>query len=244
MNLLENITCQPLIESQKYFFNGVCVPRATEILSLMNDPYITTWANNIGFRHKKYEEELDKYAEIGTIVHDLCDKHMLGEDVDISNLPRELVNSVYNCISGFKLWWKNLNDTYSISVISIEQELVCQYYGGTCDVILNIDGRNYLGDFKTSKHIGYKYWCQLAAYINILESMGIHISGCFILQLSKTKTLYNDYVLNFDNINDYNFIQDCYNTFCGAVYTYYNRLSITQQMESVNFNKNYTSVQI
>ena len=46
------------------------------------------------------------------------------------------------------------------------------------------------------------------------------------LQLSKNDISYNEYVLNFGNINHLNFINDCERSFLSLVYAYYNILKI------------------
>lgn len=239
-NIMNNMEYDPIISTDRYKFNNKSVPRATEILSLMNDPYIATWANSLGFRHKKYEQELEHYANIGTIVHDLCDKIMVNESFDISEYPRDIANAIHNGTSAFKSWWNMMNERYTIEIVAIEKMIACQWYGGTCDVILKINGQTFLGDFKTSNHVGYKYYCQLAAYTYVLETeFGIHIDGWFILQLSKTKPVYKEYILNSINKQDMDFMSNAYNCFMGAVYTYYCRLQMQQTMESLSYNKSY-----
>jgi hypothetical protein len=230
----------PYISCDRYQCNGRNVPRVTEILSLMHDDYITNWANSLGFRHKNYEEELDFYANIGTIVHDLCDKIMIDSnyEVDYSIYPRNISNQIFNCISGFKTWWNQLNRDYNVEVFAIERPTVCEYYGGTIDVILKINGRLYVGDFKTSNHIGYKYWCQLAAYMDMLIKEGYEIAGCFILQLSKTKPLANNHIVDLSINENIEFMNLAYQTFSGAVYTYYARLQFTQNLNPI-YNSNY-----
>lgn len=239
LSVMTNIDNIPIFENSNYQYNGKTVPRVTSILSLVHDNYITNWANSLGFRRKKYEDELEYYANIGTIVHELCDCIVRGEPIDLSIYPREISNSIYNCVNGCRNWWNNLNTNYDVEVIDLERPLVCEWYGGTCDIILKINGQYFIGDFKTSNHIGYKYWCQLSAYINILEQQGIHISGCFILQLSRNRPLYKEHILHFSNPDHYQVISNAFNMFSGAVYTYYNRLNLTNQLEQINYQTNY-----
>ena len=54
-----------------YNYNNIPVPRVTEILSkTIHEDYIVKWANYLGFKHLNYQDELDKYANIGTITHE------------------------------------------------------------------------------------------------------------------------------------------------------------------------------
>ena len=224
-------------KDSNYMYNGQIVPRVTHILSVMNDDYSADWANSLGFRHKNYREELEYYANIGTIVHELCDQILLGQEIDLSPYQREIVNAIYNCTTACKIWWKKLNEEYDVEVVFLEKELTCKYYGGTCDMLLKINGHYFIGDFKTSNHIGYKYWCQLAAYRYILETeMGYKIDGVFILQLNKKRPLYNEYIVSLLDDDCY----DCYNemiltqafdTFISALLVYTNRNNFNFMMD-------------
>ena len=238
-DILSIMNFMPSINEDRYQYNGKNVPRVTEILSLMNDDYIADWANNLGFRHKKYREELEFYANIGTIVHDLCDKIMLDPnyEIDYNLYSRDISNQIYNCISCFKNWWKNLNMNNNVEVIAIERPTICEFYGGTIDVILKINGKIYVGDFKTSNHIGYKYWCQLAAYTNMLINEGFEIAGVFILQLSKKNTIYNEYIVDLSISENVDFMSMAYNTFCGAVYTFCSRYQLLNNMQLIYNDK-------
>ena len=64
-----------------YEKDRMSVPSVTTILHAVNlnpGPLII-WANRLGFRHRKYEDELNHSAEIGNIVHDAMDVRMRGE---------------------------------------------------------------------------------------------------------------------------------------------------------------------
>ena len=80
--------------------------------------------------------------------------------------------------------------------------MVCEWFGGTYDLLLKINGCLFLVDFKTSNHVTYKYYMQLAAYSYMLKQQGIYISGVIILQLAKTSPRYNEFVLDFSNQSD------------------------------------------
>lgn len=239
LQMIEN-RADIIIDSQKYSYDNAYVPRVTEVLSLINEDYLIRWANAIGLRHKNYDTELNRAATIGTFVHDFSDCIMRGENVDLSVVDRSIVNNVYNGITCFKNWWESLNKNYKVEIIFIEKELICKYFGGTCDVLLKINDKIYLGDFKTSNHIGYKYYMQLAAYRYILlVEHGINIDGTFILQLSKFNSIYKDYILDLHN-NEHNmFLLNAFNTFSSTVMTYFNRLNTIQQYNKITFERGY-----
>ena len=88
---------------------------------------------------------------------------------------------------------------------------------------MNIGGKIYLVDFKTSNHVTYKYFLQLAAYRFMLRVVeGINVDGVIVLQLDKAEPGFNEYLLNFDNLEHLNFIEQCERTFLSLVYGFVN----------------------
>jgi hypothetical protein len=78
-------------------------------------------------------------------------------------------------------------------------------------------------DFKTSNHVGYKYFMQLAAYRYLIYiKKNINLEGCLILQFDKEEPNFTEYPLTFSNPDEYEFIENCYRAFMGVVYSYYN----------------------
>jgi hypothetical protein len=65
--------------------------------------------------------------------------------------------------------------------------------------------------------------------------LGIEIDGCIILQLSKDSISYNEFVLNFDNINHLNYINDCELGFLSLVFSYYNINKIEAGYEKLDW---------
>ena len=64
---------------------------------------------------------------------------------------------------------------------------------------------------------------QLAAYRYLLYTLkNINIEGCIVLQFDKKEPKYREFNLDFTNRYDYEFIENCYRSFMGLVYTYYN----------------------
>ena len=48
-----------LIKKNHYSYNGNSVPRVTELLSEIHEEYLMLWANSLGFRRKKYKNEME-----------------------------------------------------------------------------------------------------------------------------------------------------------------------------------------
>ena len=51
-----------------YEKDGKKLPSVTTIIHSLGNEEIIKWANSLGFRHIKYEQELDKYAQNGSLI--------------------------------------------------------------------------------------------------------------------------------------------------------------------------------
>lgn len=105
--------------------------------------------------------------------------------------------------------------------LSTEVSLVCDHYGGTYDLMMEASGKVWLVDFKTSNHVTYKYWLQLAAYARILRMQGVRIDGLLILQLSKYGVAFREYVLDLSWSPHVEYLEVCERTFLSLLYGYY-----------------------
>ena len=202
------------IKNDRYAYNGVTVPRVTEIIhKMISEESIIQWANSLGFKHKSYTKTLNEAAVYGTKAHYALECLLKGKQVPLDS-PTSIIES-------FNQWWGTINSNNKVEIIGQEQKLACQYFGGTYDLLLRINGKVYLVDFKTSNHVTYKYNLQLAAYKYMLNLSGIQVDGMIILQLSKSTPGYNEYVLDFSNPEHLEFINLCERCFMSLVYGYY-----------------------
>jgi hypothetical protein len=239
--LLSKITnVDPTIGEGRYFYNGIAVPRVTEILSkMLHEDFLMTWANSIGlYKRQRYKETLERAANIGTYSHELVEQYTKNQSYDIESLniqSKMEYDSAKNAVESYKLWYSDvftLNNT--INILGIEERLSCQWFGGTYDMLIEINGRTYLVDFKTSNHVGYKYCLQVAAYKYMLkECKGIEIDGAIILQLDKKTPCYTEYILDFANPVHAKFIEDCKECFLSLIYAYYHRINIETQFKNI-----------
>ena len=224
----------------RYLNNNVAVPRVTEILSAMlHEDFLMEWANRIGlYKRQKYKETLEKAARIGTYSHDLVEQYIRNQiyNIDVMGISSRIeYDSAKNAVESFRLWYNDvftLNNT--INILGIEERLTCRWFGGTYDMLIEINGRIYLVDFKTSNHISYKYCLQISAYMYMLKlDRDIHIDGAIILQLDKKTPCYTEYILDFSNEIHKSFIEDCEECFLSLVYSYYQRLNIESQYKII-----------
>jgi hypothetical protein len=215
-----NHNIQNILNETKYIYNGTPVPRVTEIIGKMiSEEYLLQWANNLGFYNKSYELVRDKAATIGENAHKSIEEFLTSET------PNS--NSNFIPFLSFKQWWDDINNAYGKypKVLLCEEELVSQFFGGTCDLVMQVSNMNVLVDFKTSNHISYKYFLQLAAYRYMLKLLkGIDINLCIILQLDKRQVLYTEYVIDLAIPEMSEFMDWCLYTFMTLVNGYYSIL--------------------
>lgn len=156
------------------------VPSVTTILKVLNKPGLVNWANSLGWKRQSYKKVLEEKAEHGTYVHELFYEYMFkeGKQFDISQ-PGMLENiKIY--LNNFK---KFLED-YGIKPIWGEKSFTTNTYGGTVDLLCEIDGKLTILDFKTSKKFYSSHFIQLGAYIQLLDYNGIHVEQVGIVQVS------------------------------------------------------------
>ena len=200
--------------SDRYMYNGKNVPRVTEVLSKMiSEEKLMSWANSLGFKHQRYKDVLSKAAVFGTKIHHGIECFLKGEKV-----PEDTPSI---CFKAFQEWWKII-ETTDYEIVGQEQKLVCEWYGGTYDCLMKINGKLYLIDFKTSNHVTYKYYLQLAAYSKVLrEKKNINIDGVLILQLNKYQPKYKEYILDLSIPEHKEYFNLCERTFESILYSYY-----------------------
>jgi len=203
------------------------VPRVTEILSsMMHSDALMYWANNLGFQGIKYKTALNRAANIGTEAHNTIERFLRGKlsVMETENIP----------FKGFYLWYNNLIQLgYNVDIVGLEVRLSCKWFGGTYDMLIKINNKLFLVDFKTSNHVTEKYFLQLAAYRYMLALKGIFIDGVIVLQLSKDSPGYNEYLLDESIYEHKLFMENCTRTFLSLVYAYYNIYYIKKEFKAL-----------
>lgn len=210
-----------------YTYDGVLVPRVSTILSTMqHDDFLVEWANRVGlYQRKKSSDIKDLACSIGTATHnrieDFLENNPYSDDEfrGFENPSFDSKKKILNGFNSFRLWWDTINANNVVEVLSIEVKKSCPWFGGTYDMLVRIDGKNYIVDFKTSNSIGYKYFLQLSAYWYL--NRDIQVDGMIILQVSKTDVSFNEYVVDLSIPKHYDFMQNCLNCFASLVNGYF-----------------------
>lgn len=211
--LLNDITVFDKGKTARYRYKDRGVPSVTELLSFIDTEGLIGWANRIGRQGIDNKEVVKKAADFGTMVHESIEMYLKRKPIKNDNV----------CLTAFKAWWDGINQSHRVRILGQEEPLIGPYFAGTYDLMISIDDKPYLIDFKTSNSVGYKYFMQLAAYRYLIYiNKGISLEGAVILQFDKQEPNFIEYPLTFSDPNDYEFIENCYRSFMGLVYTYYN----------------------
>ena len=211
--LLNDVTKFDKGRKARYHIDGRGIPSVTELLSFIDSEGLISWANRVGRQGQDNKDIVKKAAEFGTMVHESIEFYLKKKYPGPGNV----------CLDAFKEWWTGINKYHRVRILGQENPLIGEYFAGTYDLLISIDDKPYLVDFKTSNHVGYKYFMQLAAYRYLLYTLkNINIEGCIVLQFDKKEPKYREFNLDFTNPYDYEFIENCYRSFMGLVYTYYN----------------------
>ena len=203
----------------EYKFHGRNVPRVTVILTEMqSDQGLIHYSNFLGFKHIDYKQMLDNASIIGRETHSFIESYIQRKTEYKAPVRQEVVN----CTNAFIKWWKMLNFHCNVKVIAEEQPLTCPWFGGTFDLLIEIDGKRALVDFKTSNHITHRYFIQLAAYKYLISyNYNMPLDLMIILRMDKEKADYEMATVDLSVPEDNEFIEHCTYAFFSQVNNYY-----------------------
>lgn len=140
-----------------YTFDDVnFYPSVTTILEAYpKGYYFNQWLKDLGHNS---EQVLKRAADIGSATHNLIEEYLKGKTVTWDGVDL----NTWLMFLKFRDFWI----TYKPNVIAIEHQMVSETlgYGGTIDLICEINGKIWLIDHKTSNAIHSSYELQMAAY--------------------------------------------------------------------------------
>lgn len=221
---------------QTYSFNGVTVPRMSEILkAIIGRDYLINYA----LRCRDYYSESSQTLYIGTTVHEMIDRYLTVGEVDLSSfnfMNDDILKKCMKAYTNFTRWYEDkIAEGYSIEVLGIEKEVVCPWYGGTIDCIMKITDANkisktYIVDFKTSNKISMEYLIQTYGYMwatkwyntNVVNEYP-DIDGIGIIRIDKKYKTYHDLFISSGDLNS---IINIHNGFVSALYWFYHQINL------------------
>lgn len=184
---LEKLPDVKMDDSQGYHLytdgSGSCYPSVTTILHAVSySEHIVRWANNLGFRHERYEDTLNRTAVEGTIMHAL---NQCFVDPDHGEIPSiqdpMLLYYAKKRNENFRIFMKEHEGHWKTFLT--EHAFISHTYkmGGTTDWLADWHGKLTLFDYKSSSGLRQKHLLQLGGYLDLLDDNGIHIDQAGIL---------------------------------------------------------------
>lgn len=154
----------------------------TTILQYMpKAKFFENWLKDVGHNA---DIIIEKAGKEGTQVHDAVERLVRGEEISWMDQYGNAIYSlvVWEMILKFYEFWT----TYKPKLILSEEFVYSDIhkYAGTLDLVVELEGENWLLDVKTSNNLSKSHELQLAAYAKALEEIkGIKIQKMGILWL-------------------------------------------------------------
>lgn len=119
--------------------------------------------------------------------------HAIIEDFNKTGEVRKSASRRANTLVDFYVDWFRRND---VEVLCAEANLFSDrmWVGGIVDMIVRIDGKNYIADIKTSKDVYFSHFVQMGGYHECIEEMypgylpKLDIEGYVVIHLPKKGT--------------------------------------------------------
>jgi len=143
------------------------VPSVTTVLQAYpKDAHFYSWIKQVG---EDADTIRDEAGRRGSIVHSLTERYDAGEEVNLldngGNINFKM--SEWTMFERYVEYRQQVQQEIMFSEINFISEQLG--YAGTIDRIVNINGKTYLIDIKTSNSIYDYFWLQLAAYNELIK---------------------------------------------------------------------------
>lgn len=166
--------------------DGVLVPGVTTVLGVLAKPALVPWANKLGLQGIEVGKYVDSLADVGTLCHNIVECYLMKKEVDYADYtPNQRILAEGATKKFFD--WEKKNE---FKVIKSELQLVSEkyYFGGTCDIYCDLNGKKTLIDIKTSKACYSEHFTQCAAYAILLEENGYPVEDVKILRIGREES--------------------------------------------------------
>lgn len=168
--------------------NGDFIPSVTTILEAYpKGAAYFQWLKSVG---EDSDEIRDEAGRRGSRVHSLTERYDAGDEIKLMDEFGN-INMKLNEWAMFERYVEFRN-RYPFEISMLEQTIISEQYriAGTLDRVIKLEnGQTMLFDIKTSNAIYPSYWLQLAAYKEMLSSIGVQVDSVAILWLNaKTRT--------------------------------------------------------
>ena len=146
--------------------HGSEVPSVTTVLSQLNKPQLVAWAARLARQGVDWEDVRNEAADIGTIAHEMAENFIKNQPCDFSQHPG--YKKALKAFSAFQNWVGINQVTFLGSEIPLVHHQ--KKFGGTIDIVAEVNGKVSLIDLKTSSSLSEEYNYQVCAYQYLLEN--------------------------------------------------------------------------
>jgi hypothetical protein len=153
--------------------HGIEVPSVTTVLAQLNKPQLVPWAAKLARAGINWEEVRNEAAEIGTVAHTMAENFIKNQSCDFSRHPN--YQKALKAFNAFQ-YWVSMNE---VKFLGSEIPLVHhrKRFGGTIDIVAEVNGKLTLIDLKTSNSLSEEYNYQVSAYQYLLENGDLDDTG-------------------------------------------------------------------
>lgn len=189
-----------------YYLDGRKMTGVTTILGVLAKPFLIPWASKMAIEYIKensaktsegeylsitdelllkaqnaHAQKRDKAADVGTLAHALVETY-----IKTNNFTPSGNEQVDGMVMLFIAWAQK----EKVKFLASEKVVWSRdnFYGGKFDFLCEIDGKTYLGDYKTGSGIYFDMFLQCAGYQIALEEREpeTKIDGHIIVNTTKT----------------------------------------------------------
>jgi hypothetical protein len=170
-------------ESCGYTIDGIWYPRVTRIVGIKAKPALYRYyADAPSFKHA--QEQTEKSAEEGTLVHEAVEAILLNKPKPADSLDSRIIPAVAAFVEFL--------DKNNIQTAPewVERRIMHrdERYAGTIDALALIDGKFGVLDIKTSQGIYRDYNLQTAAYMDALKGEFQNLQTRWILRIDQNQS--------------------------------------------------------
>lgn len=146
-----------------YEIDGVWYPRITRIVNIKAKPALYRYYASAK-DYRTAEDQKERSAEEGTMVHEAAEKILIGENPEFDPLIAPSVAA-----------FRNFLDNYDVMALPEHIEMRIRHpehrYAGTLDALAVINGKFGILDIKTSQAIYRDYNLQTSAYLGAIKEI-------------------------------------------------------------------------
>ncbi|MDO8429847.1 MAG: hypothetical protein Q7S73_00585 [bacterium] len=162
-----------------YEIDGRWYPRVTKIIDIKSKPALYRFYGEAA-SYNAAKEITENSAKEGTLIHEVVEKLMVGENPEIPDEIKPAIQGYLNFIEN-----KNIHvDKEYVEKRIFHTE---HRYAGTIDTLALIDGKFGVLDIKTSQAIYRDYNLQTSAYVEALLSELPSLETRWILRIDQVK---------------------------------------------------------